>query len=146
MNPIFRSLCMSAALLCASGRGAPAESADQAHADAAKARLAAVRARIAELTDRIGAELKQRDALSSRVRDAELAIAAKRRGVDALHAAALAAERHRLELRAEQVRDQNALQEERAALAAQLRQAYMLGRRDALELLLNQGNPAGVGR
>ncbi|MGO9930204.1 MAG: murein hydrolase activator EnvC family protein [Steroidobacteraceae bacterium] len=146
MKPVFRSLCMCAALLCASGRGAPAEPADQAHADAAKARLAAVRARIAELTNRIGAELKQRDALSARVRDADLAIAAERQRVDALHAAALAAERHRSELRAEQARDQNALREERAALAAQLRQAYMLGRRDALELLLNQSNPAGFGR
>jgi septal ring factor EnvC (AmiA/AmiB activator) len=152
MNRNFRSLCMYAALavmLCASGRGAATEPKDATHADAAKeakARLAAVRARIAELTNRIGADLKQRDVLSSRVREAELGIAAKRQRVDALHAAKLGAERRRTELRGEQARVQNALQEERESLAAQVREAYMIGRQDELKLLLNQSNPASLGR
>ncbi len=87
-----------------------------------------MRARIAELTNRIGADLKQRDALSARVRESELVIAAKRQRLDELHAAELAAERRRAELRAEQTRAQNMLQAEQASLAAQLREAYMLGR------------------
>ncbi|HEV7986438.1 MAG TPA: peptidoglycan DD-metalloendopeptidase family protein, partial [Steroidobacteraceae bacterium] len=119
---------------------------DAAHADAAKARLAAVRARIAELTNRIGAELRQRDALSARVREAELVIAAKRQRLEQLRAAELAAERRRVELRAEQSRVQNMLQAEQSTLAAQLREAYMLGRQDELKLLLNQSDPAGLGR
>jgi septal ring factor EnvC (AmiA/AmiB activator) len=114
--------------------------------DAAKARLAAVRARIAELTNRIGADLKQRDALSARVRESELVIAAKRQRLDELHAAELAAERRRAELRAEQTRAQNMLQAEQSTLAAQLREAYMLGPQDELKLLLNQSDPAGLGR
>src|SRR5271169_2917697 len=130
---MFRTLCASAALaalLCTNDLRAAAEPQDAAHADAAKARLAAVRARIAELTNRIGADLKQRDAMGARVREAELVIAAKRQRVDELHAAELAAERRRAELRAEQTRVQNMLQEQRASLAAQLREAYMLGRQD----------------
>src|SRR5277367_5132014 len=78
--PGLHAFAVMAALLCAGRRGAAANLADPAHADAAdaaKARLAAVRARIAELTDRIGAELKQRDALGARVREADLLIAAK---------------------------------------------------------------------
>jgi murein hydrolase activator len=146
---MFRSLCASvavAALLCASGPAAAAEPQDAAHADAAKARLAAVRARIAELTNRIGADLKQRDAVGARVREVELVIAAKRQRLDELHAAELAAERRRAELRAEQTRAQNTLQAERSSLAAQLREAYMIGRQDELKLLLNQNDPAGLGR
>jgi septal ring factor EnvC (AmiA/AmiB activator) len=149
MNRTFGSLCMSAALaamLCASGWGAATDAADATHADDAKARLAAVRARIADLTNRIGADLKQRDTLNARVREAELAIAAKRQRVDELRTAKLAAERRRSELRAEQTRDQNALREQQASLAAQVREAYMIGRQDELKLLLNQSNPASLGR
>lgn len=147
MNWLVRSLCASAAaLLCAGGVAAAAEPQDAAHADAAKARLAAVRARIAELTNRIGADLKQRDALSARVRESELVIAAKRQRLDELHAAELAAERRRAELRAEQTRAQNMVQAEQSTLAAQLREAYMLGPQDELKLLLNQSDPAALGR
>ena len=53
----------------------------------AKAKLAAVRERIADLTGRLGAELKQRDSLSARVREADLAVTEKRRRLETLDAA-----------------------------------------------------------
>jgi septal ring factor EnvC (AmiA/AmiB activator) len=134
---------MSAALCCAAAGSAAAESADSAQA---KAKLAAVRAHIAALTDRLGEELKQRDALSARLRETELVITAQRRRLDELHAERAAVERRRTELRGEQLRDQNSLQAERAALAAQVQAAYMIGRQEQLKLLLNQSNPAGLGR
>ena len=95
----------------------------------------------------LGDELKERDALSARLREAELghhreAPAAGRPAMPRK----LAAERRRSELRAEQRRDQNALQAERAALAAQVRAAYMIGRQEQIKLLLNQSNPAEAGR
>jgi septal ring factor EnvC (AmiA/AmiB activator) len=134
---------MSAALCCAAAWSAAAESADSAQA---KAKLAAVRAHIAALTDRLGEELEQRDALSARLRETELVITAQRRRLDELHAERAAVERRRTELRGEQLRDQNSLQAERAALAAQVQAAYMIGRQEQLKLLLNQSNPAGLGR
>lgn len=140
------STSLLASALCASVLGACAEPADSAHADAAKVKLAAVRARITELTNRMGTQLAQRDSLSARVRETELAIAAKRQRVEELHAAEAVAERHRSELRAEQTRNQNALQSERASLASQARAAYMIGRQEELKLLLNQTNPASLGR
>ena len=159
MHRPFQPLCRVAvlfALLCALGRITAVESAatasadaaavDSAPADAAKAKLAAVRARIAELTNRMGSQLAQRDALSARVREAELVIAAQRQRVEELHAAQAVAERRRSDLRAEQTRNQNALQAERASLAAQARAAYMIGRQEELKLLLNQSNPASLGR
>jgi septal ring factor EnvC (AmiA/AmiB activator) len=123
--------------------GGPAEPADSAQA---KAKLSAVRARIAALTSRLADELKQRNALSARLRDAELVITSKRRQVDGLRAAQAAAERRRSELRGEQAREQEALRSERESLAALSKAAYMIGREEQLKLLLNQDNPAGVGR
>jgi septal ring factor EnvC (AmiA/AmiB activator) len=134
---------LSAALCCAGASAAAPEPTDSAQA---KAKLAAVRARIAALTNHLGEELKQRDALSARLRETELVITAQRRRLDELHAEQAAAERRRSELRAEQLRDQNALQAERAALAKQVQAAYMIGRQEQLKLLLNQSNPAGLGR
>ena len=148
MNQRFRAVCSAAliAILCAGSATAVNEPADPVHADAAKAKLAALRARIAELTGRMGSQLAQRDTLSARVRETELIIAAKRRRVEELHAAQLAAERRRSELRAEEGRDLSALQAERATLASQARAAYMIGRQEELKLLLNQSNPASLGR
>jgi septal ring factor EnvC (AmiA/AmiB activator) len=146
MNRRLLALSASAALaftLCTHGLGAAAEPADSAQA---KAKLAAVRARIQELTNRMGTQLAQRDSLSARVRDTELAIAAKRQRVDELRAAQALAERRRSELRAEQTRNQMALQAEQASLAAQAQAAYMIGRQEELKLLLNQSNPASLGR
>jgi murein hydrolase activator len=122
---------------------APAESADAAQA---KAKLAAVRQRIAELTGRLGTELKQRDALGSRLRDADLAITAQRRRLESLAAARAALERQRNELDAEAARNHAALESERASLAAQVRAQYTIGRADELRLLLSQTNPAEAGR
>jgi septal ring factor EnvC (AmiA/AmiB activator) len=135
---------MIAVLSASSPAAAPP--ADSAHADAAKAKLAALRARIAELTGRMASQLAQRDSLSARVRETELGLAAKRQRVEELRAAELAAERHRSELRAEEGRNLSALQAERASLASQARAAYMIGRQEELKLLLNQSNPASLGR
>jgi septal ring factor EnvC (AmiA/AmiB activator) len=164
MNPSsnrrFTYLCAAAAaivLYCDAAPAAttkpstqaePTGSAGASPADSAqaKAKLAAVRARIAALTHRLSDELKQRDAVSARLREAELVITAKRRRLDALRSAQIAAERRRSELRGEERAGEYALQSERTALAAQVRAAYMIGRQEQLKLLLNQGSPAGLGR
>jgi len=144
-NSSSRSLCAAAALaaLWCSGVWAAAAPTDS---EQAQAKLAAVRARIAALTNRLGDELKQRDALSSRLRAAELVITAKRRRLETLRAEKIAAERRRTELRGEMAATQNALQAERAALGEHVRAAYMIGRQEELKLLLNQSNPASLGR
>ena len=142
----FGQLCAAAAaaaLCCAGTWAAAPKPADTAQA---KAKLAVVRARIAELTSRLGDELKQRDALSAHLREAELLITVKRRRLEALHAEQMTVERRRAETRAEQLRGQESLRAERAALASQVQAAYMIGRQEQLKLLLNQSNPAGLGR
>jgi murein hydrolase activator len=138
-----RLLALLTLWVCSAAAGAPAEAPDAAQA---KAKLAAVRQRIAELTGRLGTELKQRDTLSARLRDADLAITAQRRRLESLIAAEAAVERQRNELNAEEARNRAALEAERASLAAQVRAQYMIGRADEMRLLLSQTNPAEAGR
>jgi septal ring factor EnvC (AmiA/AmiB activator) len=137
---------LSATLIALTCIGSPAATPEPQDSAQAKAKLAAVRARIAELTNRMGTQLAQRDSLSARVRDTELVIAGKRQHVEELRVAQAAVERKRAELRSEEGRNLAALQSERGSLAAQARAAYMIGRQEELKLLLNQSNPAGLGR
>ena len=139
-------LCVAGVFIALSCAGTYAAAPEPNDSEQARAKLAAVRARIAALTNRLGDELKERDALSSRLRAAELVITTQRQRLDALRAEKIAAERRRAELRGEQAREQNALQAERSALAAELSAAYMIGRQEQLKLLLNQTDPAGLGR
>jgi septal ring factor EnvC (AmiA/AmiB activator) len=131
------------AVLCAPPCGVAGESAESAQA---KAKLAAVRERISAVTNRLGAELKQRDALGARLREADLGITAERRRLEGLHASVVAAERRRAEVRAEQTRVGRALDAERAALASQVRAAYLAGQQERIRLLLMQNDPAAAGR
>jgi septal ring factor EnvC (AmiA/AmiB activator) len=130
----------------AAGSAHSPSAAESPSAADAQAKLQALRGRIAQVTDRIGLELKERDALSTRLRDADLGITAERRQLDALDAQAQAAERQRTQLRAEQARLRSAIDAERAELAAQVRAQYMMGGGDEMRLLLSQANPADAGR
>jgi septal ring factor EnvC (AmiA/AmiB activator) len=145
MNQRLAAL-LSAALIAFVCTASPAAVTEPEGSTQAKAKLAVVRARIAELTSRMGTQLAQRDSLSARVRETELVIAAKRRRVEELRVAQGAVERRRSELRTEQGRNLAALQAQRAALGSQARAAYMIGRQEELKLLLNQSNPASFGR
>jgi len=140
------AMCLAVCLAATVCLAAPAASPEPADSAQAKVKLAAVREQIAALTNRLAEELKQRDALSARLREAELVVTAQRRRLEALRAAQLAAERRRAELQALQVRDRNALQAEQAALGRQVRAAYMIGQQGEIKLLLNQSNPATLGR
>jgi murein hydrolase activator len=141
-----RHLLAVLTLACNMCAAAPGPARDSPDAAEAKGKLAAVRERIARLTGRLGAELKERDSLNARLREADLAITAKRLKLEQLNAQESAAERQRNELKAEEARTRNALDSERGALAAQVRAQYMLGRADEMRLLLNQTNPGEAGR
>lgn len=119
---------------------APADSAQ------AQAKLTALRARIDGLTQRLAASLAERDSESARLRDAELAITAKRRALAELQASVLAVEKSRAGLRAEQARTQASIDAERSALSGQILAAYRIGRQEPLKMLLNQTDPSRMGR
>lgn len=140
---IIKAFFVTVLLLAAHPCTAAAAPADSAQA---KAKLAAVRARISALTARLARELKERDALSANLRDADLEITDKRRRLEVLHADEASASKRRAELLAERAAEQRALDAMRASLAEHVRAAYMTGQQERLKLLLNQLHPADVGR
>jgi len=112
----------------------------------AAAKLEAVRARIQDLTKRRATELAERSSIDARLREAELAITAKRRDLDALRAAIAAAERRRAESRGAQARAESDLAAEQAALAGQVVAAYRLKEQQQLKILLHATDPGALGR
>lgn len=133
--------CLVLASVAAGGR-----TIDPANAARAKQKLAAVRARIAEIVSRRGAQLQKRDALSAALRRADLDITAQRRALDDLNSATLAAERRLSQLSGEMQRNVQALDRERSALAGEVAAAYMIGPREEVKMLLNQTDPGRLGR
>ncbi len=109
-------------------------------------RLAAVKAEIERITREVSAEQVERDRLTGELRSAELSVSDVRgalldvrreRTEGAARRSALAAEKHERE---------SQLIDNRAALAGQMRAAYLIGRQEPLKLLLNQQDPALAGR
>jgi murein hydrolase activator len=116
--------------------------------DARKAeeQLQAVKAEIERVTREVSAEQVERDRLTRELRGAELSVAHARdalaevrheRAEDAARRASLATEKRTRETQ---------LEENRTALAGQMRAAYLIGRQEPFKLLLNQKDPALAGR
>ena len=110
------------------------------------AQLRELRERIERVSRAVGRDALEKDRLAATLRDAELAVAAARRDLDGLHAEELTHSAQRAALAAERERERTALEAGRSALAQQLRVAYLLGRNEPLQLLLNQQDPAQAGR
>ncbi len=125
---------------------APAAPRPEGDAQKTEERLAAVKAEIERITREVSAEQVERDRLTGELRSAELSVSDVRgalldvrreRTEGAARRSALAAEKHERE---------SQLIDNRAALAGQMRAAYLIGRQEPLKLLLNQQDPALAGR
>jgi len=138
-------LTLAAALLALAG---PSPGAPRPETEAKKAeqQLEAVKAQIERITREVSAEQVERNRLTRELRSAELSVGEARaqllevrrqRAEGAARRAALAAEKHARETQ---------LADNRAALAGQMRAAYLIGRQEPLKLLLNQKDPALAGR
>ncbi len=111
-----------------------------------EAELKKVNARIEKVRKSVNADLEKRDKLSVQLRDAELGVQAARRKLDDVRAQRIASEARLADLEREQAQRERELAAERGALAGELRTAYVNGREEQLKLLLNQQDPAAVGR
>ena len=111
-----------------------------------EAELKKVNARIEKVRKSVNADIEKRDRLSAELRDAEPGAQASRRQLEELRVQRIASEARLEELGREQVRREQELAAERGALAGELRTAYVNGREEQLKLLLNQQDPAAVGR
>jgi septal ring factor EnvC (AmiA/AmiB activator) len=111
-----------------------------------EAELKRVNDRIERVRKSVNADVEKRDRLSAQLRDAELSIQDARRQLEGLRAQRIASEARLRDLERERERRESELAAERGALAGQLRAAYVSGRHEQLRLLLNQEDPAAVGR
>ncbi len=142
----FCKAALSGAFFCLSGASL-AYGADAGVTSAqASQKQADLRARIAELTARMAQDLQQRDALAADLRTADLAIPDKRQALEAVQRERTDLDKRRAQLAAERAQVQGELDAQRAQLAHQARASYLLGRQQQLRLMLNQENPAMVGR
>lgn len=108
--------------------------------------LERVRGRISALKESMDAQAAERDRISRDLQAAEVAIAATRTQIDGLERQARRSEERITELDRQIAARERDLAGETAALAAQVRAAYTSGRQERIKLLLNQDDPAAVGR
>lgn len=108
--------------------------------------LEAVRKQISDLKMSMDRRASDRDRISGELQSAEVAISEKRIHLKELERQRLFSEKKMAELGARQASQEEALAEESRLLAAQVQTAYMSGRQERLKLLLNQHDPASLGR
>jgi len=108
--------------------------------------LQQVRERIAELQRAIRRDTDRRDALTSQLREAEQKVRSARGRLGSVRERLAASDRRLKQLSDERQRHERALDEQRKALANQLRTAYMSGREEQIKMLLSQEDPAAFGR
>lgn len=112
----------------------------------AEAELAAVQAEIERIREAVHRDQVERDRLSRELRSAEVSVGAARAGLERLRRARAEHTERRTQLAAEKQREEAELARDQAMLAGQLRAAYVIGREEPLRLLLNQKDPARIGR
>lgn len=111
-----------------------------------EAELKQVRGRIDSIRRAIHADAERRDALAGQVKEAELKIQSARERLSDVRARRIASENRLAELKNEQATTSKRIDAERKALGAEVKVAYMNGRQEQLKLLLNQQDPAQLGR
>ncbi len=114
--------------------------------EATQSELKQVRSRIDAVRKAINADVQRRDTVTTQLKDTELDIQSAQQRLAATRTERLATERKLQDLRAEQGVTERQVASEREALAAELRVAYLNGRDERLKLLLNQQDPATLGR
>ena len=111
-----------------------------------EAELKQIRSRIERVRKSVNDDVEARDRLSVKLRDAELSVQQARKDLDDVRARRLQSEAQLRELEDERAEREAQLAVERDALSGELRTAYVNGHEEQLKLLLNQQDPAQVGR
>src|SRR5260221_3695789 len=124
----------------AGGRALAASSAET------QAQLRGLQQRFDRVSQEVGRDAIERDRLAHNLRDAEVAVAATRHDLEGVLAQDSFNTSRRAALAAEREKVNASLARERTGLASQLRVAYLIGRSEPLQLLLNQRDPAAAAR
>jgi murein hydrolase activator len=120
---------------------APAASVRQTESE-----LKSIREQIEKISREVSHDALERDQVSKSLRAAELSVGEARQSLTRLQQEQAERAAARATLERDRQAEQSALEHERAALAGQLRVAYMIGQTEPLKLLLNQQHPEHVQR
>jgi len=105
-----------------------------------------IRERISTLKQSMDKSAAARDRLTAELQDAEVLIAGKRIRLQKLERERQSSAKRKDELDSKRIAREAELDAESRVLAAQVRAAYMSGRAEKIKLLLNQRDPATLGR
>lgn len=105
-----------------------------------------VRDRISAIKESMDASAAERDQLTTELQEAEIAISEQRLRIKEVEQEQRYTTRKKEELDADLAEREAHLDKQSAALAAQVRAAYMSGSQEKIRLLLNQRDPATLGR
>src|ERR1700686_4328817 len=125
---------------------APAGPLDAAAPGKTEAELRVLREKIDRITQQVSRDALERDRQSGNLRAAELSLGQARGELGRANREYADRSARRASLAQTRMQQQQALVNERATLAAQLRVAYVIGREEPLKLLLNQQDPLHSGR
>lgn len=108
--------------------------------------LEEVRERISDLKESMDEAARDRDRVTGELQDIEVQIATQRQRLKEIEGQQRRAQARKASLDAELAERESHLDEESEELAAQIRTAYMSGKQEKIKLLLNQKDPATLGR
>jgi septal ring factor EnvC (AmiA/AmiB activator) len=108
--------------------------------------LEEVREQISDLKRSMDKSAASRDKLTAELQKAEVVISEKRLAIKELERQQRFSAKHKAELEANLAAREEELDQESRELAAQVRTAYMSGNQERIRLLLNQQDPATLGR
>jgi murein hydrolase activator len=141
-----RALLLLLGLLGLAGLGLPGASLDAAVPRKTEAELRALNDRIERMTQQVSRDALERERQSVGLRAAEVSLGQARGELTRLNREYADRAGRRTGLAQTREQETQALARQRAALAGQLRAAYMIGREEPLKLLLNQRDPLHSGR
>ena len=142
----MRSPCLLATLLLAVSPGLPAQEDAGQRTQIKEQELEEVRERISDLKQSMDAAAADRDRLTTDLQAAEVSIAEKRLRLKDLERQRAYSTKRRAELDNDIGAREAELAGEAESLAVQARAAYMSGSQEKIKLLLNQRDPATLGR
>ena len=142
----MRGQSIIAAVLLAWATAGFAQSGDGELTRIKERELEDVRARINTLKESMDKSAAERDRLTGELQELEIAIAEQRMRLDEIERERRYTTNRKQQLDSELAEREAHLDEESTALARQVRAAYMSGSQEKIRLLLNQRDPATLGR
>ena len=142
----FGASCATGLLFYMASAASVAATRTESDAQKAESELQSVKSEIDRITRQVSGEQVERDRLTRELRSAEVSVGKARESLESVRHERADRAARRAALAAEKRDAQATIAKGRAALAGQLRAAYLIGHGEPLKLLLNQKDPARAGR